>query len=191
MKVGRSGRTGAALSNYKTILQEQCRSTSLSSLTSRTLGRVDGFDDDKAQSECDEGSEVLVRFLAAERNSLEALELAHKLLDAGTGSIECLREESRPVLGRCLERDHRADAALAGGRAIGLAVVSFVPHGRAGRDVRPKIEQNLELRAVAGLTLREVEREWASIQISLEVDLGRETAAGAAQRLAILPPFGP
>src|SRR4051812_10327024 len=82
------------------------RVTSLRALLSRTeygyndplgLGRVDGFDDDKAQSECDEGSEVLVRFLAAERNSLEALELAHKLLDAGTGSIECLREESRPV----------------------------------------------------------------------------------------------
>src|SRR4051794_20008396 len=26
------------------------------------LGRVDGFDDDEAKSECDEGSEVLVRF---------------------------------------------------------------------------------------------------------------------------------
>ena len=29
------------------------------------LGRVDGFDDDEAKSECDEGSEVPVRFLAA------------------------------------------------------------------------------------------------------------------------------
>src|SRR5881227_619497 len=64
------------------------------------LGRVDGFDDDEAQSECDEGCKVLVRFLATERNSLEALELAHKLLDTGAGSIECLREERRPVLGR-------------------------------------------------------------------------------------------
>src|SRR5438045_1143393 len=79
------------------------------------LGRVDGFDDDEAQSECDEGCKVLVRFLATERNSLEALELAHKLLDTGAGSIECLREERRPVPGRCLDRDHRADAALARG----------------------------------------------------------------------------
>ena len=55
---------------------------------------------DEAKSECDEGSEVLVRFLAAERNALEALELAHKLLDTGAGSIERLREERRPVLGR-------------------------------------------------------------------------------------------
>src|SRR4051812_20111946 len=28
------------------------------------LGRVDGFDDDEAKSECDEGCKVLVRFLA-------------------------------------------------------------------------------------------------------------------------------
>src|SRR3954466_6805427 len=79
------------------------------------LGRVDGFDDDEAQSECDEGSEVPVRFLATERNALEALELADEVFDAGAGAIERLREEGRPVLGRCLDRDHRADAALAGG----------------------------------------------------------------------------
>ena len=47
------------------------------------------------------------------------------------------------------------------------------------------------MRAVAGLTLCEVKREWASIQISLEVDLGREAPARAAQRLTILPPFAP
>ena len=64
------------------------------------LGRVDGFDDDEAKSECDEGSEVLDRFLAAERNPLEALELADELFDAGAGAIERLWEESRPVLGR-------------------------------------------------------------------------------------------
>src|SRR3954451_5092599 len=65
-----------------------------------SLGRVDGFDDDEAQSECDEGSEVPVRFLATERNALEALELADEVFDAGAGAIERLREERRPVLGR-------------------------------------------------------------------------------------------
>src|SRR4051794_3581095 len=67
---------------------------------SSALGRVDGFDDDEAKSECDEGCKVLVRFLATERNALEALELADQLLDTGAGSIECLREERWPVLGR-------------------------------------------------------------------------------------------
>src|SRR5215218_489393 len=114
---------------------------------------------DEAQSECDEGSEVLVRFRAAARNALEALELAHKLLDTGAGSIERLGEVSRPVLGRCLERDHRADATFPRRPAVGLAVVSFVPHRSAGRDVRPEVEQDLELRAVARLTLREMDRQ--------------------------------
>src|SRR3954470_22015755 len=71
----------------------------LSPIRPHGLGRVDGFDDDEAQSECDEGPEVLVRFLAAERNSLEALELADELLDAGAGAIERLREERWSVPG--------------------------------------------------------------------------------------------
>ena len=54
----------------------------------RLLGGVDGFDDDEAKSECDEGSEVLARFLAAERQALEALQLTHKLLDTGASPIE-------------------------------------------------------------------------------------------------------
>src|SRR4029079_13922611 len=63
------------------------------------LGRVDGFDDDEAQSKGDEGSEVLVRFLATERNALEALELADEVFDAGAGAIERLREERWSVPG--------------------------------------------------------------------------------------------
>ena len=77
------------------------------------------------------------------------------------------------------------------GRAIARAVVSFVAHRSPRRDVGAKVQQNFELRAVAGLTLCEVEGERPSIQITLEVDLGREAAARAAQRLAILPPLAP
>src|SRR3954464_15900642 len=123
------------------------------------LGRVDGFDDDEAKSECDEGSEVRVRFLAAERNALEALELADEVFDASAGPVERLREEARPVLGRCPERDYRADAALARGHAIGFGIIALITQRRAGRDVGPKIEQDLKLRAVAGLTLREMESQ--------------------------------
>ena len=152
---------------------------------------MDGFDEDEAEGEGNNGAVVLGRLLAAERHALEALELTNELLDAGTSSVECSWEECRLVLGRCLDRDHRTDAALAGGGAVGLAVVSFVAHRSAGRDVGPKVEQNLELRAVARLTLREVEGQRPPIQINLEVDLGRETAARAAQRLTLLPPFAP
>ena len=128
---------------------------------------MDGFDDDEAEGECDEGSEVLVGFLAAERNALEALELADELFDAGASPVKGSRNESRPVLGRCLDRDHRADATVPRRRAIALAVVPFVAHRSPRRDVGSEIEQNLELRAVAGLPLCEVKREWPSIEISL------------------------
>jgi hypothetical protein len=36
-----------------------------------------------------------------------------------------------------------------------------------------------------------VKRQRPPIQVNLEVDLGRETAARAAEGLAILPPFAP
>src|SRR5215211_5557191 len=102
------------------------------------LGPVDGFDDDEAEGESDESAEVLVGFLATQGDALEALELADQLLDAGARPVERLRKESWPVLGRGFERDHRADAPLTRCRAIALAVVSFVTHRSAGRDVGPK-----------------------------------------------------
>ena len=60
------------------------------------LGGVDGFEEDEAESEGDERAVVLGRLLAAERDTLEALELAHKLLDAGPSPVERLWEERRP-----------------------------------------------------------------------------------------------
>ena len=152
---------------------------------------MDGFDEDKSEDEGNKGAVVLGRLLAAEHHALEALELAHKLLNAGAGPIERFREERWSAPGRCLDRDHRTDAALAGGGAVGLAVVSFVAHPSAGRDVGPEVKQDLELRAVACLTFREVESERPSIEINLEVDLGREAPARAAQRLSVLPPLAP
>src|SRR3954469_6757331 len=74
---------------------------------------------------------------------------------------------------------------------LALLSYSFVTHGSAGRDVGSKVKQDLEVRAVAGLTFCEVERQRPSIQVNLEVDLGREAPTRAAQRLAILPPFAP
>ena len=72
-----------------------------------------------------------------------------------------------------------------------LAVVPFVAHPGTRRDVRPQIEQDLELRTVARLAFREVKGERQAIEINLEVDLGREAPARAAQRLAVLPPLAP
>src|SRR4051812_33760610 len=59
----------------------------------RTLGGVDGFDEDEAESKCNNGAVVLGRLLAAERDTFEPLELANELLDAGAGAIERFRKE--------------------------------------------------------------------------------------------------
>src|SRR5918993_5393800 len=96
------------------------------------LGHVDGFDEDGAERQGDNGSVVLRGLLAAERNPLEALQLAHGLLDAGAAPIERLGEESRPVLGGALVGDGWTDPARAYCLAIGPGVIALVAHSRAG-----------------------------------------------------------
>ena len=88
-------------------------------------------------------------------------------------------------------RDHRGNAAPARGGAVRLGIVPFVGQDRARGDVRPDIEQDLELRAVADLASREVKSERQAIEVGLQVDLGREAAARTAERLPVLPPFAP
>ena len=61
------------------------------------LGRVDGFDQDEAERERDEGAVIAGGLLAAERNALEALELADRLFDAGACLVEGLWKERRFV----------------------------------------------------------------------------------------------
>ena len=42
---------------------------------------MDGFDQDEAESKCDERAVILRRLLASKRDTLEALELADRLFD--------------------------------------------------------------------------------------------------------------
>ena len=155
------------------------------------LGGVDGFDCDEGECQSDEGAIVLGCLLAAERNALEALELADRLLDASAASVEGAREELWPVASIALEGNDRADAAGARSLAIGPAIVALVTHSRTWGDIRPKIEHNLKLRAVARLTFCQVESKRQALVIDLEVDLGREAAPGATKRLFVLPPLAP
>ena len=152
---------------------------------------MDGFDEDEPECEGDEGAEVPVCLLAAQRDALEALELADQLLDPSASPVERFREERRSALGRPPVRDHRADAALARGRTVALGVVALVAHGSTGRDLGPKLEQDLELTAVAGFASGQLESQGQTIEIDLEVDLARKAAAGAAECLTLLPPFAP
>ena len=100
-------------------------------------------------------------------------------------------EKTSSLLGVFTARDNRCDPARKCRRPIGLAVISLVRHRDARADVRADIERRLELCAVACLPAGQVEVERVAVEISLEVDFGRETAARAAERLAMLPPFAP
>jgi hypothetical protein len=157
----------------------------------QTLGRVDGFDQDESCGEGDDGGEVSPGLLAAECQALEAFELADGLLDPGSAAIERLREEARLVLLVGLGRNDGDRAAVASRLPVRLAGVAFVADGGAGMNVRAEVEQYGKMRSVAALAAGQIEGDRMAVEIGLQVDLGGEAAARAAERLAVLPPFAP
>ena len=82
------------------------------------LGRVDGFDQDEAESKRDEGAVILRRLLASQRDTFEALEFADGLFDACPGLVEYLRKEEGHVFGVGSIWDCRTYSALTCGLAI-------------------------------------------------------------------------
>ena len=152
---------------------------------------MDGFDQDESAGEVDENHVVPGGLFAAQGDALEPLELADELLDPGASLVEQLREKCGLVGRVGLARDDRANAALAGRRAVRFAVVSLVGQRRARRDVGAEVEQGLELAAVAGLAAGEAEGDRLAAEVGLEMALGREPAPRAAERLAVLPPLAP
>ena len=82
------------------------------------LGRVDGFDQDEAESKRDERAVIVRRLLASKCDTLEAFELADRLFDACPCLVECFRKEGGHILGVGSIRDCRTYSALARGVAI-------------------------------------------------------------------------
>lgn len=101
------------------------------------LTRVDGFDQDEAAGEGDEGAVVPGGLFAAKGDAFESLELSEGLLDAGAGLVERLGEEGGLVLGIRAIRDDRADAAIAGGLPVGLGIPRGPAGGRPEGRLRP------------------------------------------------------
>ena len=83
------------------------------------LRPVDGFNQDEGASENDECAIAVLDFVAAHGNSLEALQLADRLLDSGTGLVEQSWEETGPVLGVLAIRNDRNNATTSAGRTVG------------------------------------------------------------------------
>ncbi|MFG1294067.1 hypothetical protein V5F45_21255 [Xanthobacter sp. V1C-2] len=105
--------------------------------------------------------------------------------------VQRLREEGLPVLRVGFEHDGRRDALGPCDGALGLGIIALVGDSRARRDVGTQIQPQLEDPAVAGLTTGRVEGDRPTLEVGLEVDLGGEAAAGAAEGLALLPRFAP
>src|SRR5450759_3619687 len=86
--------------------------------TSVSLGRVDGFDQDEAESKRDERAVILRRLLTSKRDTFETLELADRLFYACPRFVECFRKEDGDVFGVGSIRDGWAYSALACGLAV-------------------------------------------------------------------------
>jgi hypothetical protein len=80
------------------------------------------------------------------------------------------------VLGSFAARDDRRDATCTRSVAIDAAVVPLVGDGQARLDVGSDIKRGLELDAVACLAAGQVKVERQALEVSLQMDLGRETA---------------
>jgi hypothetical protein len=152
---------------------------------------VDGFNEDHGQSESDDRGVILRGFLASECDTLEALELADGLLDAGTPAVEGFWEEGGSIFVGRPRRDHGADATRSGRLTVGLGVVALVADGGARRDVWPEVEQDGKMAAVARLAGGQIEGDWETVEVGFEMDLGREAASRPPKSLAVLPPFAP
>ena len=87
-------------------------------LASLLLGRVDGFDQDKAESKRDERAVIARCLLAAQCDALEPFEFADCLLDTGPPLVKNFRKEGGNVFGVGSIRDCRAYSALTCGFAV-------------------------------------------------------------------------
>ncbi len=70
-------------------------------------------------------------------------------------------------------------------------IVALVAESGTRIDVGTDVEKRLEIAAVAGLTTGKMKCDGQPTEIGFQVNLGRKSTAGAAESLAVLPPFAP
>ena len=120
------------------------------------LARVDGFDQDTAESKRDERAVILRRLLTSKCDTFEALEFADRLFDACPRLVKCFWKEGGHVFGVGSIRDCRAYSALACGSAVGFGIVALITERGARIDIGADVEKRLEVAAIAGLTTGEM-----------------------------------
>jgi hypothetical protein len=144
------------------------------------------------------GEEVLGAFFVSRGDAAELFKAVEQALHSVARPIGLAVEAGSARL-VALAGDHRTDAASAQVLPRGPARKSLV----AGHPARPEagtatlaadragIEQGRKLRAVVPLAAAQLESDRLAIALGADVDLGREAAARAAERLLLNPPFSP
>ena len=74
-------------------------------------------------------------------------------------------------------RDHRNGTARTGRVAVSLAGIALIRDNRAGCYVGTEVQQDPEMRSIAFFSAGQIECDWQAVEIRLQMDLGRETAA--------------
>ena len=107
----------------------------------------------------------------------ETFELSDGLLDAGTASADGLGKASGFVFFVGFMRDHRNSSARTGRVSVSLAGISLIRDNRAGCYVGTEVQQDPEMWSIAFFPTGQIECDWQAVEIRLQMDFGRETAA--------------
>ena len=136
----------------------------------------------------DGGEEARRESVVSSGDAPEVLEAAEHAFDRVAVAVERGREAWLPAPVR-LRRDVGDDARSLDLPADGVAVIAFVAmkHSR----VRKIGQQRRGRRAVRDLTSGQQESDRPALAVRERVELGRASAAGAADRLIALPPLPP
>src|SRR5918912_3385953 len=142
---------------------------------------------DDRGGEIDVRRKALIGFVGAQGDALEFPELAEEVLDQVAPFIHLLIEGERLRSARVLG-DHRLGPSFVQRGEHPVAVEGFVPDQRVKGDA---LDEWRDTHGVVTLTGQQDETHQVAQRIDQRQDLGRHAALGAADGLALSPPFAP
>ena len=135
----------------------------------------------------DDGGEALVGFVRPHGDAFEFLELAEEVLDQVPPLVELCIEQQRHRAPRMLRDDDLGTALVEVGND-GIAVEGLVgdqaPEGET-------VDQRSDPDRIETMAGQENKADQIAERVGQRQDFGRQAALGAADRLALRPPFAP
>src|SRR5260370_3939962 len=135
----------------------------------------------------DHGLEALVGFVGAHGDALELLKLAEEVLDQMAPFVHLGVDLERGGAARML-RDHDLGTALVEVGDDVVAVEGLVGDQRAELET---VDQRRNANGIEPLSRQQDESNQIAKRVGESQDLGRHAAFGAADGLALSPPFSP